>query len=192
MTEWRSVPGYEDSYEVSDEGNVRSLDRRVRGKTRSGDETYRWRKGRTLKPWLLNGGHLCVGLSGGHRRTVHSLVVDAFIGPAPFPGAEILHRDNNPTNNDVRNLRWGSRSENMHDLSRDTLHYLQARTHCPRGHELTDLNNTAAARQRGQRTCLACARARADIQQRQRTGRPVPQMQELSDLKYAALIAAGP
>lgn len=44
---------------------------------------------------------------------VHRLVCEAFHGPAPFPGAVVIHIDENALNNRADNLRWGTQKENM-------------------------------------------------------------------------------
>ncbi len=47
-------------------------------------------------------------------RYVHQLVLEAFVGPCPS-GLECRHLDGNPDNNQLENLRWGTRLENMAD-----------------------------------------------------------------------------
>ena len=64
-------------------------------------------------------GHLQVNLTRPGKRTypyVHQLVLEAFVGPCP-EGMECLHRDGNPANNRLENLRWGSHAENMEDMA---------------------------------------------------------------------------
>ena len=46
-------------------------------------------------------------------RKVHQLVCEAFHGPKPFPGAVVLHLDENALNNRPENLRWGTQKENL-------------------------------------------------------------------------------
>ncbi len=102
---WKSVPGWEDRYEVSNLGRVRSLCHR--GKPR-------WR------PWLVkqgaNGKGYCqVKLcrdSLVSSRQVHRLVAEAFLGACP-DGRECAHLDGNPQNNQVSNLAWVTPKENM-------------------------------------------------------------------------------
>lgn len=53
-----------------------------------------------------------------HTTTVHRLVLETFIGPRPH-GKECLHRDDNPTNNRLSNLRWGTAAENHQDAVRN-------------------------------------------------------------------------
>lgn len=45
---------------------------------------------------------------------IHVLVAEAFLEPRP-PGAIVCHKDNDPTNNHVSNLKWGTYKSNMED-----------------------------------------------------------------------------
>lgn len=111
--EWRAIPGYEGLYEVSDQGRVRSLDRICRGPV----GTTERHNGRVLKGYRLSRGHYhAVDLSKDSQkthRTVHSLVAEAFVGPRP-PGMDVMHLDGDRGNNRVENLRYGTRTENLH------------------------------------------------------------------------------
>jgi len=65
-------------------------------------------------------GYLTVRLRrkpGVHlRRSVHALVLEAFIGPRP-KGAVTRHfPDRDPTNNRLENLQWGTPTENRQDM----------------------------------------------------------------------------
>lgn len=75
-------------------------------------------------------GHLLVGLSRdrkSHKRLVHRLVLEAFVGPCP-EGMEVCHDpDPDPSNNRLGNLRWDTRSANQADSIR------HGTKHCPRG-----------------------------------------------------------
>lgn len=66
-------------------------------------------------------GHLYVSLykndSKKHKRYVHRLVLEAFVGPCP-DGMECCHRDGNPQNNALSNLYWGTKSQNEADKAR--------------------------------------------------------------------------
>lgn len=44
---------------------------------------------------------------------VHQAVCEAFHGPKPTPKHVVLHRDEDGTNNDPENLKWGTRKENQ-------------------------------------------------------------------------------
>lgn len=106
---WRPIVGYEDQYQVSDQGRVRSLARH-----RIGAHGSRTRVSeRILKP----GGNrypMVLLCKDGNRRgfSIHRLVAEAFI-PAVGDRQEVNHRDGNPTNNVASNLEWVNRSENV-------------------------------------------------------------------------------
>ena len=118
IEEWRPVVGYEDLYEVSDQGRVRSLDRLCKSDKRSDQ----WMKGKILRPKINphRQNRCTVALT---RKGVPSypyisrLVLTAFIGPAP-EGHDAAHWDGDPTNNRLGNLRWATVSENMSDKKR--------------------------------------------------------------------------
>jgi hypothetical protein len=44
---------------------------------------------------------------------VHRLVCEAFHGPPPFPGAVVLHVNENSHDNCPGNLKWGTQTENL-------------------------------------------------------------------------------
>lgn len=112
--EWRAIPGYEGAYEVSNQGRVRSLERRIPLTTATGKISSRAVKARVLKPGLDSAGYLSVSLNRTSHR-VHWLVLSAFVGECPF-GYERLHRNGSKTDNRLTNLRYGTRSENMQDM----------------------------------------------------------------------------
>lgn len=154
MTErWEPIRGF-DGYEVSDLGRVRSLDR--------DDSIGRPRSGRILRPAPGGSGYLTVRPSTNARpvtRTVHSLVLEAFVGARP-DGMEACHLNGNKLDNRAVNLRWDSSSANKLDMVRHGTHRQTRKTHCPQGHELTDSNlDQHRLEKYGQRTCLTCRRA---------------------------------
>lgn len=124
MTErWLPVVGFEAMYEVSDLGQVRSLDRILpyeRTDQYSGRilSVQRKRKGQLLRPGRKSSGHLSVALGRGRSVDVHILVLTAFVGRCP-DGYEALHDNDIPSDNRLANLRWGTRSENLHDAIRN-------------------------------------------------------------------------
>ena len=90
---WCPVKNYENLYEVSDQGRVKSIG---------------YGKERILKPALTPQGYLQVSLckNGEIKRClVHRLVSKTFI-PNPDNLPEVNHKDENPSNNKVENLEW--------------------------------------------------------------------------------------
>lgn len=153
MTEetWLPIKSWEGLYEVSDLGRVRSLDREVR---HSKNFTYRQR-GAVLHPSPRHRGHLVVSLTQSPRREswyVHRLVADAFL-PNPENHPLVLHGDDDPNNNEVNNLRWGTYKDNAQDRTLNGGDANSNKTHCVRGHpyspETTRVWN-------GSRFCRAC------------------------------------
>jgi hypothetical protein len=120
---WKPIKGYEDFYEVSDQGRIRSKDRVVEYvlPTRVRIAVV---KGKILKTGRSNDGewgYLQVHLYGTEGRKarkcmrVHRLVAEAFLGPPPYPEAVVMHKDDNVTNNMVTNLEWGTPKDNSMD-----------------------------------------------------------------------------
>lgn len=100
--EWKPVVGYEDFYEVSDWGRVKSLNYRNTGKEG------------IMKPSPDGDGYLHVDLSKNGEKEkflVHILVMRAFIGKCP-DGHEIDHYDWNPSNNRLENLSYQPKEVN--------------------------------------------------------------------------------
>ncbi len=104
---WRDVAGYEGFYQVSNRGQVRSLDRISCGKRLRG-------RMMELEP---GDGYLRAKFRAGNgqrKYSVHILVALAFIGPKPV-GHQVAHKDGNRANNHVENLRWATPKENHAD-----------------------------------------------------------------------------
>lgn len=115
MTKWLPVPDYP-GYEVSNEGEVRSLDRMIYNPR---SETGNWPKyrkypGRILIPVKTHAGYLRVQLGKNNYFGIHQLVAMTFIGPCPN-GMQICHNDGDKTRNKVGNLRYGTPSDNAQD-----------------------------------------------------------------------------
>ena len=104
---WKGVVGYEGLYEVSNKGNVYSVERM--------DALGREQGGLVLKPKYNNRGYLMVSLYKNGKlknRTVHRIVAEAFI-PNPKGFLEINHKDENKSNNEIFNLEWCTREHNV-------------------------------------------------------------------------------
>jgi hypothetical protein len=155
METWKPVPGFDGYYEVSDLGRIRSVDRVIQ---RNNGTTQR-RNGKVLRPGLTRGyPHLNLCKNGElYPRYVHTLVLQAFVGECP-ENMECLHKDGNPKNARLENLRWGTSSENSRDIIAHGNNHNLNKTHCPRGHLLVEPNLIKHQLKRGGRVCLACNR----------------------------------
>lgn len=113
---WVSVFGYEGEYQVSNLGQVRSLNRVIT----YADGSTRRRQGKILKPYVSPSGYCTVYLAhNGHQsaKFVHVLVANAFL-PKPDYKVEVNHKDGNKKNNCIENLEWCTHRENiLHSFS---------------------------------------------------------------------------
>lgn len=112
---FRKLEGWP-GYGVDTDGNVWSCWRLGPGAKGFSDA---WRK---LKPG--GGKYLHVHLRKNGRSysvRVHKLVAETFLGPCP-PGKETCHRDDNPRNNRLSNLRWDTHKSNCVDRRRNGRH----------------------------------------------------------------------
>ena len=110
---WRDIPGYEGEYQVSSEGRIKSLKRKVMSRNRYTRQPFlRTVPERILKPGrYCKAGHQSVVLRrGSNGIPVHQLVMKAFVGEPP-EGTEVLHINGNPQDNRLSNLRYGTRTE---------------------------------------------------------------------------------
>lgn len=103
--EWKPIQDYEELYEVSNYGRVRSL-----------VDTHRniRKEPKILKTGKNGKGYLHVTLwKKGKSKTfkLHRLVTNAFI-PNPQNLPQINHKDEDKTNNHVENLEWCTASYN--------------------------------------------------------------------------------
>lgn len=110
--EWKDIPGYEGLYQVSNDGQVRSLQMWDGHKYRR-RETPKLLKQHDNK---VSKGYMIVNLKkpGGHKKDcrVHRLVAMAFI-PRVEGKEQINHIDGNTKNNTVENLEWCTPRENI-------------------------------------------------------------------------------
>jgi hypothetical protein len=109
---WKPVPGFLD-YEVSEIGDVRRGPKRLTPERTQGNGRKRF--------GLSKGGRL-------FRLKAHQLVALAFLGPPPFEGAEVRHKDGFHHNNHFSNLAWATSGENRNDV---TQHRLERRSLSP-------------------------------------------------------------
>lgn len=149
--QWRPVVGYEGLYEVSDHGQVRSVDRLVP----RGGRPFKL-KGQLLAQSTMRSGHKRVGLfrdGKGRQYLVHRLVLEAFVR-APEPEEECCHGIGGPGDNRLENIRWGTASDNMKDRVLHGTHHEASKVRCRNGHEYTPENTYIDPS--GHRACRTC------------------------------------
>ena len=103
MEIWKDIIGYEGLYQVSNLGNVRSLNYRNTGKEK------------VLKAGKTKKGYLLVNLyKNGKMKTylIHRLVYEAFKGPIP-EGYQINHLSEIKNQNNLENLSLMTCKENV-------------------------------------------------------------------------------
>ena len=103
---WKNIDGYE-GYQVSNKGRVRS---QLNNRYGFSDKV----KPHLLSPCKNHHGYDTVQLGRKNRKLVHRLVANAFI-PNPDNLPIVRHMDDNPSNNNVNNLAWGTQTDNMQD-----------------------------------------------------------------------------
>lgn len=116
---WKPVVGWEGLYEVSNFGNVKSLDRFVHV-----NKYLKFCKGQLLKIYNHKTGYAMVTLrnSGIQKISkVHQLVMNAFNPNNSKEKLEINHIDGNPMNNKLDNLEWCTHKENLQHASKHRL-----------------------------------------------------------------------
>lgn len=82
-----------------------------------------------LKPGVSNDKHLLVILYKADKRVtkkVHRLILETFVGPCP-DGMEGCHYNDIPSDNELKNLRWDTRSNNNKDAYRNGRKYPSAK-----------------------------------------------------------------
>lgn len=107
---FRDIKGYEDSYQISNNGRVFSKRRLIDNKIVYGKE---------LIPQLTKDGYLKVTLSKNSiskKYYVHRLVASSFI-ENPDNLEQVNHIDGNKINNNITNLEWCTKENNLKHAS---------------------------------------------------------------------------
>lgn len=100
---WKPIPEYEELYEVSNFGQIKS----IKGKTRTLNHEI------IMKQRIGHAGYHYVSLCKNGKRKflkVHRLVIETFNGKSNL---EVNHKDGNKSNNALNNLEYCTHKENM-------------------------------------------------------------------------------
>lgn len=110
VEDWKDIPGYEGEYQASTRGRIRRLEHVKKGSGRRSSA-------KIITASRISDGHYQVGLHG-RRFLVHYLVLLTFVGPRPADKPHIRHLDDNPANNRLDNIVYGTAQENALDRER--------------------------------------------------------------------------
>ena len=102
MEEWRDIKGYEGLYQISNKGNIKSLNYKRTGKEKIREGT------------IDNTGYKIISLCKNgkvKKYLIHRLVAEAFL-PNPDNLPQVNHKDENKLNNNVENLEWCTQEYN--------------------------------------------------------------------------------
>lgn len=107
---WKDVKSWEGFYQISNRGDVRSLDRIVNSRYSTAIK-----RGKVLKKYTDSHGYDVVHFTNKKRKKLYK--VHRLVGKAYAKGydinKEINHIDGIKTNNNMHNLEWVTRKENI-------------------------------------------------------------------------------
>jgi NUMOD4 motif/HNH endonuclease len=124
---WQDIKGYEGYYQVSNYGNVKSLDRVIteHPSVKNEQQTGKTQtlKGQILKPHTNSSGYYQINLNRKSIRTtfaIHQLVAQAFLDNH-LSKPLVNHINGIKTDNNVNNLEWATYSENLEHAYKNRL-----------------------------------------------------------------------
>lgn len=110
---WKPIEGFEDYYEASSYGRIRSKSRIIYG---DGIGFPRRKNGKVLSGIKVGAGYLSVILTACGKRSrmyIHHIIAKTFLEPCDGK-KQVNHKDGNKTNNASINLEWCTPKENVH------------------------------------------------------------------------------
>ncbi len=116
---WKDIDGYNGIYQVSNLGRVKSISFRNNKTIKSREKILKTKTNSKKRVYIML-------YKNGKRRnlTVHRLVASAFL-PNPNSLPEVNHIDGNPTNNNINNLEWCTKSHNAKHAYENELNNLK-------------------------------------------------------------------
>lgn len=116
LENWRPVKGFENYYEVSDLGRLRSVGRTQEIANRWGTSTVRMFKPRHLQPVKCGNGYLSFTLCGDNvrrRSLIHRIVLSSFCPREDEDSMQVNHKNGIRDDNRLLNLEWLTCSDNI-------------------------------------------------------------------------------
>ena len=113
MEIWKDIPGYEGLYQASSLGEIRTCENKVTSNARYSKRVWKSRvmKGRGDNP--RTGRRVSLWKNGkSESYLVARLVAITFLGDPP-KDFTVNHKDGNRMNNNIENLEWLSREDNV-------------------------------------------------------------------------------
>lgn len=117
---WKDIKDFEGYYQISNKGNVRSLERFVYCKSKTNPNRI---KECMLKPRYDKSGYLIVNLKKNQKsniKKIHRLVAEAYI-ENPYKYETVNHINGIKTDNRVGNLEWLSFGDNARHRTKNLL-----------------------------------------------------------------------
>lgn len=109
---FKDVANYEGIYQVSNFGNVKTLQRNIYNKL---GKLHYIQPEKLLKPSVFKNGYKYISMHKNKKikvKTIHSLVAEAFIENT-YNKRTVNHIDGNKLNNHFTNLEWATDKENL-------------------------------------------------------------------------------